>query len=199
MATVTRKAEQSEATRRALLKVARRLFARNGYAATPIEEIVTRARVTRGALYHHFDGKQELFREVFEEMEAELSQKIMEAAGAEQRAELHLELGSQAMLDACLDPAVQQIVLLDAPSVLGWETWHEIEERHGLGLMRMSLETAMDAGYIERQPAGPLSQVLLGALIEAGLAIARADDVAAARKEIGASVARLIDGLKPRP
>jgi AcrR family transcriptional regulator len=198
MPAATRKAEQSEATRRELIKVARRLFAKNGYAATPIEDIVRSARVTRGALYHHFDGKQDLFREVFEQMESELSEKVAVAAAAENRPELHLEVGTQAMLDACLDPAVQRIVLLDAPSVLGWEEWHEIEARYGLGLMRVALETAMDAGYIERQPAGPLAQVILGALIEAALAIARADDVAAARAEIGASVARLIEGLKPR-
>jgi AcrR family transcriptional regulator len=198
MAVTTSKAEQSEATKRALLKVARRLFAKRGYAATPIEEIVRSAQVTRGALYHHFEGKQDLFRAVFEEMESELSQQVAQAAAAEPRPELQLQVGAQAMLDACLDPAVQRIVLLDAPSVLGWETWHEIEEHHGLGLLRVALEMAMDAGHIERQPAGPLAQVILGALIEAALAIVRADDVEAARVEIGASVARLIRGLEPR-
>jgi AcrR family transcriptional regulator len=194
----TTKAEQSEATRRELVKVARRLFAKRGYAATPIEEIVRSAGVTRGALYHHFEGKQDLFLAVFEEMEGELSQQVADAAAKEPRPELHLEVGCQAMLDACLDPAVQRIALLDAPSVLGWQSWHEIEERHALGLLRMAVEGAMDAGHIERQPAGPLAQVLLGALIEAALAIARAEDVEAARAEIGASLGRLIDGLKPR-
>jgi AcrR family transcriptional regulator len=198
MAVMTKKAEQSEATRRALVKVARRLFAKRGYAATPIEEIVRGARVTRGALYHHFEGKQDLFRAVFEEMEAELSEQVAESAIKEQRPELHLEVGVQAMLDACLDPAVQRIVLLDAPSVLGWETWHEIEQAHSLGLITHALDTAMQAGYIQRQPAGPLAQVILGALIEAALSIARADDMEAARQEIGGSVARLIEGLKPR-
>ena len=93
MAVMTKKAEQSEATRRALLKVARRLFAKRGYAGTPIEEIVRGARVTRGALYHHFEGKQDLFRAVFEEMEAELSEQVAEAAAKAHRPELHLELG----------------------------------------------------------------------------------------------------------
>ena len=198
MAVVTRKAEQSEATQRALIKVARRLFAKNGYAATPIEDIVRSAQVTRGALYHHFQGKQDLFRAVFEQMEAELAQQVAAVAAEEQRPELHLELGAQAMLDACLHPAVQRIVLLDAPSVLGWQTWHEIEEKHGLGLLTVAIQVAMESGRIEPAPAGPLAQVILGALIEAALAIARADDREAARKEIGASVARLIAGLKPR-
>jgi AcrR family transcriptional regulator len=198
MAVMTRKAEQSEATRRTLVKVARKLFAKRGYADTPIEEIVRSARVTRGALYHHFEGKQDLFREVFEQMEAELSQQVAEAAMAEQRPEMELRVGAQAMLDACLDPAVQRIALLDAPSVLGWQTWREIEEQHGLGLLQAALEAAMEGGQVERRPAGPLAQVILGALMEAALAIARADDVAAARKEIGASIDRLIEGLEPR-
>jgi AcrR family transcriptional regulator len=198
MAVVSRKAEQSEATQRALIKVARRLFAKRGYAATPIEEIVRGARVTRGALYHHFEGKQDLSRAVFGEMEGELSQEVAQAAMREERPELHLEIGVQAMLDACLDPAVQRIVLLDAPSVLGWQTWHEIEQAHSLGLITHAIETAMDAGYIERQPLAPLAQLVFGALTEAALSLARAKDIEAARKEIGVSVARLLDGLKPR-
>jgi AcrR family transcriptional regulator len=198
MPAVTTKAEQSEATRRELVKVARRLFAKNGYAATPIEDIVRSARVTRGALYHHFEGKQDLFREVFEQMERELSERVAQAAAAEPRAELHLEVGCQAMLDACLDPAVQRIVLLDAPSVLGWETWHQIEEKHGLGLLTIAIQTAMESGRIEPAPAGPLAQVILGALIEAALAIARADDEEKAREEIGTSVSRLLRGLESR-
>ena len=198
MTLATSKAEQSEATRRELIKVARRLFAKRGYAATPIEEIVRGARVTRGALYHHFEDKRDLFQAVFEEMEDELGQQVARAAAEEGRPERHLEVGAQAMLDACLDPAVQRIVLLDAPSVLGWKTWHEIEEQHSLGLLQMAIQIAMDAGRIERQPPGPLAQVLLGALIEAALGIARADDVEAARREMGASVARLIEGLQPR-
>jgi AcrR family transcriptional regulator len=197
MAVMTRKAEQSEATRRALIRVARKLFATRGYAATPIEEIVQRTRVTRGALYHHFAGKQDLFRAVYEDLERELAEKITAAAETEERWERHLEVGCQAFLDACRDPAVQRIVALDAPSVLGWEAWHEIDAKYGLGLIISALEAAMEAGYIEEQPIEPLATLLLGALTEAGLAIARADDVDAARKELGASVARLLEGLKP--
>jgi AcrR family transcriptional regulator len=198
MAVMTRKAEQSEATRRALIQVARRLFARRGYAATPIEEIVRRARVTRGALYHHFAGKQELFRDVYEDLERDLAEKITAAAEGEERWELHLEVGCQAFLDACREPAVQRIVLLDAPSVLGWEAWHEIDAKYGLGLIVSALQAAMDVGYIEEHPVEPLATLLLGALTEAGLAIARAEDPEAARAELGASVARLLEGLKPR-
>lgn len=193
----TRKAEQGEATRRTLLGVARELFATRGYAGTSTEDIVRGAQVTRGALYHHFAGKQELFRAVYEDLEQELVAGLAAAAAAEPRPERHLEVGCNALLDACLDPAFRRIVLLDGPSVLGWETWHELDLKYGLALLTMSLEAAMDAGYVTRRPTEPLARLLLGALNEAGLSIARADDVAAARAEMGASVAALLDGLKP--
>jgi AcrR family transcriptional regulator len=192
----TRREEHSEATRAALVEAARELFAERGYAAVATEEIVRRARVTRGALYHHFKDKQELFRAVYAEVQDEIADRIRDVAAAEPRAEKHLEVGCEAFLDACLDPAVQRIVLLDAPSVLGWETWHELDERHALGMIRMSLDVAMGEGYLERQPTGPLAHLLLGALNEAALAIARADDVERARTEVGASLARLLEGLK---
>jgi AcrR family transcriptional regulator len=194
--TKTRREEHSEATRAALVQAARGLFAERGYAGVPTEEIVRRARVTRGALYHHFAGKQDLFQAVFEQVQEEVGARITEVASAEPRAEKHLEVGCDAFLDVCLEPAVQRIVLLDAPSVLGWEAWHELDERHALGMIRMSLEVAMAEGYLEEQPAGPLAHLLLGALNEAALSIARAEDVKKARAEVGESLARLIEGLK---
>jgi AcrR family transcriptional regulator len=193
----TTKAEQSEATRGLLVGVARELFAESGYAGTSIERIVRRARVTRGALYHHFDGKQAVFRAVCEELERELAGKLGAAARSEDRPELHLERGCEAFLDACLEPDFQRIVLLDAPSVLGWEAWHEMDAKYGLGLLTAALEAAMDRGYLERQPVEPLAHVILGALNEAGLVIARAPDAERARAQMGATVARLLEGLKP--
>ena len=193
----TRKAEQGEATRQALLRVARELFATRGYAATATEDIVRGAEVTRGALYHHFSGKQDLFRAVYEDLEEEMVARLSAAAAAEPRPERHLEVGCNELLDSCLDPAFRRIVLLDGPSVLGWEVWHELDLKYGLALIRMSLEAAMEAGYIRAQPAEPLSRLLLGALNEAGLSIARADDLTAAREEMGRSLALLLDGLKP--
>ena len=191
------KAEQSESTRRKLVRTARGLFATRGYAGTSIEDITRRARVTRGALYHHFSDKRALFRAVFEEVQGELGARITDAAMAEARPERHLEAGLNAFLDACLERDVQRIVLLDAPSVLGWEAWHEADAEHGLGLIRTALSVAMDAGYIERQEVEPLAHMMLGAVNEAGMAIARADDVAGARRRYGASLARWVDGLKP--
>jgi AcrR family transcriptional regulator len=193
----TRKAEQSEATRGALLSVARELFAERGYAGTFTDEVAERAGVTRGALYHHFPSKKDLFQAVHEELEKELAFKAGVAATKAQGGSWEqLREGCQAFLDICLEPAIQQIVLLDAPSVLGWETWREIDAKYGLGLLRVGLQAAMDDGVIERQPADALAQVLLGALNEAAMLIARAEDVASARAEVGSSVTGLLDGLK---
>ena len=193
----TRKAEQAEATRRALIEVARRLFAARGYAATPLEEIARLAHVTRGALYHHFAGKQDVFRAVYEDVEQELVGRVAGAVAAEPAPARQLATGVNAFLDACLDPAVQQIVLLDAPSVLGWDQWHELNQIYGLGLVQAALAGAMEQGTIARQPLAPLAHLLLGALNEAALAMARADDVAKARREYGAGALRLLAGLRP--
>lgn len=196
----SRKAEQSEATRGALLRAGRELFTEKGYAATATEDIVKRAGVTRGALYHHFSDKADLFRAVFQEVQHEAFDRAMDAAakGGPVGTWEHLEAGVGAFLDACLDPAVQQIVLLDAPSVLGWKTWRELDERHALRVMRMAVEAAMEGGVIEKQPVEPLAHMLLGALNEAGLSLVRADDPKRARKEAGAAVTRLLEGLRPR-
>jgi len=193
------KAQQSEATRAALIAAARALFAQRGYAAVATEEIVQAAGVTRGALYHHFAGKLELFEAVYEDVERELVERIALAAmsgASDPLAALHA--GAQAFLDACEDPAVQRIALLDAPSVLGWERWREIGLRYGFGLVQATVQAAMDAGLIEHQPVVPLSHLLLGAIDEGAMLIARAEDGVAIRQQVGASVARLLDALRPR-
>src|SRR5437867_3952537 len=183
------KAEQSELTQGALLKAAHKLFTEKGYADTATEEIVQRAGVTRGALYHHFRDKEELFRAVFESAERELVEKVRTAIGLAQIEPWEgLSVGCQAFLDACLEPAVQRIILLDAPSVLGWETWRRIDAEYGLGLVRQSLQAAMDAGYVDPLPVDPLAHILLGALTEAAMVSARAGDVQSARIEVGAVV-----------
>jgi AcrR family transcriptional regulator len=195
----SRKAEQAEATRAALLGAARELFAGRGYAAVPTEEIVQRAGVTRGALYHHFSDKRDLFRAVVEEVEQETVEKIASAALSESDPWLAQQRALGAFLDVCLEPDVQRIILTDAPSVLGLEAWREIEARYGLALVRAGLGLVMEAGLIAEQPLDPLAHLLLGALAEAGLVIARAEDPKAARAEVGASVERLLDGLRIKP
>lgn len=193
-----RKAEQSEGTRRALLDTARALFAARGYAETATEEIVQRAGVTRGALYHHFRDKEDLFRAVYEDLERELAEKIAAAAMTKADVWDQMLAGAEAFLDACLEPAVQRIALLDAPSVLGWEAWREIGSRYGLGLLKAVLQAAMDAGVIDRRPVEPLAHMLLGAIDEAAMVLARAEDPERARTEVGATVARVLEGLRAR-
>jgi AcrR family transcriptional regulator len=190
------RSEQTEATRRALLRSARWLFARRGYTAVSTEEIVRRARVTRGALYHHFAGKQDLFRTVVKELNAELVERIAGLALAEPDPWSQMHRGAEAFLDACLEPEVQRIVLIDAPAVLGWEAWRELDAEAGLGLVQAVLDMAMESGAIERQPVKPLAHLLLGALDEAALLVARAADVQAARAEMGQTIAFLLAGLR---
>ncbi len=195
---MSRREEQTEGTRAALLAAARELFSERGYAAVGTEEIVRRARVTRGALYHHFADKKDLFRGVHEEMEGELTAAIA-AQLAEAAAEdplAGLVTGVNSFLDACTDPRLARIVLLEAPSVLGWAEWREIDERYGLGLVMAGLQGAMDAGSLRPQPVKPLAHLMLGALGEAAMVIANAEDPEAARREVEPSLLGLLEGLR---
>jgi AcrR family transcriptional regulator len=189
-------AERSETTRAALITAGRELFGARGYADVGTEEIVRAAGVTRGALYHHFDGKRDLLSAVYEQVESELAAKVAESvSGAEGPLEVMRE-GAAMLLDAALEPEVQRIVLLDAPSVLGWEEWREIGLRYALGLMEGTLAAAMDAGEIRRQPLRPLAHALLGALDEVAMLVARAEDPVTARAEAGETLTGLIESLR---
>jgi AcrR family transcriptional regulator len=191
-----RQAERSEATRKALVDVGRKLFAKRGYADVGTEEIVRRAGVTRGALYHHFSGKEDLFRAVAEQVEEEMTRKSAEAALAHEDPWEQQRAGWEAFLDACLDPAVQRIILLDAPSVLGPKVWREIASKYGLALVQFGIASLIDAGMIARQPVDPLAHLVIGALSEAAVVIAQAEDTEAARAEMGAALERLMTGLR---
>ncbi len=193
------KAEQAEATRTALVAAARHLLTERGYAATSTTEIVERAGVTRGALYHHFAAKEDLFRAVFEQLEGEVTEHVAEEALTGADPIEQLRRGTRAYLDACIDPAVQRVVLVEGPSVLGWETWQEIEQRYGYGLVVAGVEAAIAARVIDAQPVDPLAHVLFGALTEAGMAVARAREPRAARTEMEAAMERLLDGLRATP
>jgi len=185
------------------MRAARELFGRDGYAATGREAIVERAGVTRGALYHHFGDKEGLFRAVFEELEAEVLAIVAERAMASP--ELagdplgRLRVGSMAYLDIALDPTVQRICLIDAPAVLSPATRQEVLDSSAVGLVREVLQAAVDQGALAPQPLEPLTHVLLAALHEAALYVARAADQAAARADVGTTVEHLLAGLTPRP
>jgi AcrR family transcriptional regulator len=190
-------AERSQTTRAALIAAARGLFAERGYAGVGTEEIVRTAGVTRGALYHHFTDKRELFEAVYEQVEVELAERIASGAlesGAGSPLDA-MRAGAEMFLQACTEPEAQRIALLDGPSVLGWDRWREIAAEHGLGLIEASLEAAIEAGAIRAQPVRPLAHVLMGALDEAAMLVARAEDPGAMRVEVGRTLDSLLEGL----
>jgi AcrR family transcriptional regulator len=188
-------AERRANTREALLVAGRQLFSQRGFAATTQEEIVERAGVTRGALHHHFGRKEDLFRAVFEQLEDELVQHIATIALAHRDPMDQLRTGCEAFLDAATDPAFQRIVLVDAPAVLGWETWREVDAQYGLGLVVQGLQGAMQSGQMEARPVEPLAHLVLAALNEAALLVASADDPPATRLEVGELISHLLTRL----
>lgn len=196
MSVKSRQEENSTATRTALLKVARKLFAERGYAETATEEVVSRARVTRGALYHHFRDKQDLFKAVLHEEQLKLASLIKTVALRVPDPWRALIAGCHAFLDACLDSAVQQIVLIDAPAVLGWEGWREADASYYLAGVKAAIQAAIDAQLIPAQAVDPLAHIILGALNEAAMLIAHAEDEEAARRDVSAIVDRLLGGIR---
>jgi AcrR family transcriptional regulator len=193
----TTKAEQGEATRATIMRAARELFTEHGYGGVGTEEIVRRAKLTRGALYHHFTDKKDLFRAIHEQIEGEVMEAIgVQMAAAEADPFALLIVGTRAYLDVCTDPAITRITLVDAPSVLGWEEWREIDMRHGLGIVIAGLQGGMDAGVLRPQSVRPLAHLMLGAMGEAGMVIANASDPEAARAEVEPALLGLLEGLR---
>ena len=197
MITKDKRGVQGDATRLALLAAARELFGQQGYAATSIEEVAGRAGVTKGAVYHHFGGKAELFQDVYEQVMREVSDQVVSRFN-EPDHWTALTSGCQLMIDAQLDPAVRRIALHDARSVLSWDVVHMIESRYGAVGIRGALRKAMHGGVIEPQPLRPLALLLAGALSEACFYVADAEDPTQAREEVGRLVVRLLEGLKTR-
>ena len=193
---VGRRTAEARATREALVDAALALFTERGYAAVGTEEIVARAKVTRGALYHHFDDKRDLFRAVFERVESDLVERVAASMSqVEDPWELMLG-GVNAFLDACEDPAVKQISLTDAPAVLGWAQWREIDNRYGLGLTRAALQGAVDAGVLRPLPVDAMAHLFVAALSEAAFVIAHSKRPRKARAEVDDALLALIEGLR---
>jgi|SRR5262245_43690828 len=191
-----RRNAEAQATRDSLVQAALELFAERGYAAVGTEEIVAKARVTRGALYHHFEDKGDLFRAVHERVEGDLMERVTARMEATDDPWQLMVNGMQAFLEACEEPAVKQIALTDAPAVLGWEEWREIDNRHGLGLTRAALAGAVEAGVLRPIPLETMSHLLVAALSEAAFVIANAEDPRAARAEAEEALIELLEGLR---
>jgi AcrR family transcriptional regulator len=196
MSVKSRQAKNAAATRAALLRVARKLFAERGYGEAATEEVVRRARVTRGALYHHFRDKRDLFKAVLDEEQMKMAASIKAVAARQGDPWRSLIAGCHAFLDACLDPAVQQILLIDAPAVLGWEGCRESDAMYYLDGVKMLIQAAIDQRIIPPQPVDALARVILGALNEAAMLIAHADDEQAARRDVSDVVDKLLGGIR---
>lgn len=191
-----RREAEAHATREALIQAALELFTERGYAGVGTEEIVSRAKVTRGALYHHFTDKRDLFRAVFERVEGDLMERIGSTMEGADDAWNLMVAGMRAFLDACEEPAVKQISLIDAPAVLGWEEWREIDNRHGLGLTRAALQGAVEAGVLGPIAVDPMAHLFVAALSEAAFVIAHADNPRKARAEVEEALTQLVEGLR---
>jgi AcrR family transcriptional regulator len=193
-------AQRTAATRAQLLNAARALFADRGFANVTTEAIVTAAGVTRGALYHQFGNKAALFAAVHEQVQrdlvADVAKRIAVASPAD--AMEGMRVGARLFLELCAAPEVQQISLIDAPAVLGWEQWRGVGMQHGLGIITAMLAQAIADDAIPEQPVPPSAHVLLGALDEAALYISRASDPEKAREEMGHVCDRLINGIADR-
>ena len=185
---------QGDLTRAALLQAARDLFGDKGFAETSTDEVVARAGVTKGALYHHFRGKDDLFLAVFEQVQHEASDQAV-AEFLNPDSWQALVKGCGLWIDAYMDPSVRRIVMQDARAVLGWDEVRAVENRFGAVALRGALRTAMHAGVFEQQPLRPLSQMLMGALSEGCLYIADAHDPIAARAEVQELIARILEAF----
>jgi AcrR family transcriptional regulator len=171
---LNQKAEKGQATRRLIVETARGLFAARGYAEVSIEQVLRASGVSRGALYHHFAGKEALFEAVVEAMAIEVAKKVVARSTGARDVRVGLAAGCDAFLELTRDPAVRQIVLTDAPSVLGWARWREIDARHGFGLLKASLARASAEGALPAELIEPFAHMLLASLTEVALMIARA-------------------------
>jgi AcrR family transcriptional regulator len=193
-----RTTDQAAETRDLLLRAGRELFGSIGFSAAKASDIAQRAGVTRGALLHHFGDKEGLFTAVLEEVESESALRVFEVASTGSDPLEWLRLGFDAFLVECLKPDVTQIMLIDGPSVLGWEVWHEIDARYGYRPVLDVVEAAVTAGLLESDDPSSLAFLLLGALTEAGTVIAHAADPEATQDRMAKALHRLIDGLRRR-
>ena len=171
---------RGEATRGQLIAIARRMFADRGYEDTSIEAVLREAGVSRGSLYHHFAGKEALFEAVAEDVETSVGEQTLAAAGGSDAPVAALRAGFLAWIRLAGDPVVRRILLIDAPSVLGWERWRAMEEQHALGLIRAVLQVIAEEGKLQQELVGTLAHVLLASVNEVALLVARAQDQEAA-------------------
>jgi AcrR family transcriptional regulator len=194
-----RNVARGEATRGQLVAIATRMFAERGYEDTSIEAVLREAGVSRGSLYHHFASKEALFEAVAEEVETSVGAQTVAAASGSAGPVEALRAGFLAWIRLAGDPVVRRILLIDGPSVLGWERWRAMEERHALGLIRAVLQLIADEGKLRPESVATLANILLASVNEVALLVARSDDREAAMQAGADAIDELLQRLFTRP
>jgi len=193
---LTRRAEQANDTRAALVQAARSLFTQKGFHGTGTTEIARSAGVTRGALQHHFARKEDLFLAVFEKVQEDMAEApSIEALDGDGKTWLRLKTDLNHFLDAATEPEVQRIILIDGPAVLGWAEWRRLEAHYGLGVIERGVVDGINAGLIRRQEALPLAHLILSIIDEAALMIANASDPSHERRNATLALDTLLSSL----
>lgn len=199
MAGKSRREEYALTTRAAIVEAAAERFAVDGFAGTNIESIAERARVTKGAVYHHFADKADLFEAVYRSCEERLVTAVIDGVGAEEDPWTALETGIACFLDICCDPTYQRLALAEPPIALGWQRWKQIEAEYFLGLITSTLVRLGGLGVVDIPDPETTGRLLLAALDDAGMLIGVAEDSEDARSRAGEAIARLLLGLRCRP
>jgi AcrR family transcriptional regulator len=195
---VDRRQDRGQATREQLVVEATRLFAERGFEATSVEAVLDAAGVSRGSLYHHFKSKDALFEAVLDAEEARIGEATMLAAlGAGDDPVAQLRAGALEWIRLAGDPVVQRIVLIDAPAVLGWERWREIEEQNALGMLRAGLQSVADDARLDAGLVDPFAHMLLASINELALVVARAEDTGGAQDQASVAIDALLSRLLP--
>jgi len=192
---MNKKVDQGQSTRQRIVEAATRLFGESGYDGTSIEGVLKATGVSRGALYHHFEGKQALFDAVLEQVQAQLAKEILGQGSRSKDPMESLKAGCLGFLRMSRNPAVRQIMLIDAPSAVGWQRCREIDARHGFGLMKFSLAHAASAGRIDRDLADPYAHIVFASLMELAQLITHAGDPDLELSRAERAITRLIDTL----
>jgi AcrR family transcriptional regulator len=197
----SRRAEYSENTRSALVNSAIALFSERGYAETSLDAISSVARVTKGALYHHFPGgKKSVFQAAFDQIEQDVHVRLASVIKSESGSPWEASRAAlRVFLDMCLEPIYRRVIWQEAPHVLGLNAWWDCEQRYALGLIASMMEMLMEAGLIERMPIDPLARTISGALAGAAASVSEAVDPQRVRAEFEQVILRLLRGLAPRP
>lgn len=191
--------EQVAQTRAALVSAGRRLFGEHGFAATSVDDLAREARVTTGALYHHFPRKAALFEAVFEQAHLELLTSAVKAAEGSPDEVEFLARAFEAFLDATLEPDLQRITIIDGPSVLGLVRFTELDERYAAGMLVEAINEASTAGLLHVDDPDTVSRLLLGALTRGAMLIANAAEPQAARDAVAQAFRALLAGWSTKP